>query len=850
MHHSCTAEVLLGGRMSKVSFLSGRPVRVVSQPAVRLFCWVTLLATTNFFQGFGQSTSVAAHPYLGWSSFSSQTQSSGFLTQADIEAQSDALDSSVLEEHGFTYINIDDGWQKGYDSSGRPTPNPALFTDIAGLISHIHQNGQKAGIYWRPGIAREVLQSYPLISGSTQYVKNILAVPNAPGNTFAASDATSALSNYKIDFSNSAAQLYVESIVNLFASWGVDYIRLDGVAPGSGVLTVDNQQEVQAWAQAISKAQRPIWLTVSTGVELSDFKTWGTYTNARRIGAAIECLGACNTLTDWALTSERWFDLIGWQTLTSFQTGWNDLGPLEIGTPASTGLSSVEQQSAITLWAMANAPLYLGGDMSAIDAKGTSLLTNDEVLGVDQAGEPATQLAGGLMPVWASDLGNGVFYVALFNLNAFPVEVAVRWKDLGFLDASDVRDVWNRRDLGEFKQEFSSVILGHGARLLRVTKSGSADQQKSQGYVAFLGKTHGKTAFIRCPACASGHEVVKLGLEKENYVDIEGVHVEKSGIYRMKIDAATNGPSDLFYQVNGGLQTAVKIGSSSFSIPASTIVPVSLKAGENIIRFTNPTGIAPYLDLVTIIGNGALTDSQIAVYDAEVGVLEGNATHTPCMYCSGNTQVITLGGDPENDVLFDNVVAPSPGMYMMEIDFVAKGNRTLWVRVNHEKPFQLNLSGDSDSLPTSAVVPVSLKDGKNSITLGGGKEDAPGVDKIVIGPPAPANNLAMGLVSRRGSSNDRTWTLELANLGKEDLKAAQLNSLSFVQASGQGSCQPSLLTAFPIAVGDIPAQSFKTFEVSMDFSQCASDARFNTSASYSSDLGAVAAGVVDVPLEQ
>jgi hypothetical protein len=220
------------------------------------------------------------------------------------------------------------------------------------------------------------------------------------------------------------------------------------------------------------------------------------------------------------------------------------------------------------------------------------------------------------------------------------------------------------------------------------------------------------------------------------------------------------------------------------------------------------------------------------------------------MYCSGNTQVTTLGGKSENDVLFNNVVAPGAGMYMMQIDFVAKGTRPLWIKINQEKPFQLNLTGDSDSLPTNVVVPISLKVGKNSITVGGGEDDAPGIDKLVIGPPEPANNLAMGLVSRRGSSGHRIWMLELANLGKEDLKAAQLNSFTFVQASGPGSCQPSLLTTLPVAVGDIPAQSFKTFEVSMDFSQCASDARFNTSASYSSDLGAIAGGMVDVSLEQ
>jgi alpha-galactosidase len=836
--------------MSKISFRFARQVRVLSRSAIKLLCWGSLLATTTVRQGFGQSSNVAALPYMGWSSFSSQTQSSSFLNQANVEAQSDALKSSVLEEHGFIYINIDDGWQKGYDSNGRPTPNSSLFSDISALITHIHQNGQKAGIYWRPGIAREVVLSNPLIAGSTHYVKDILAVPNAPGNAFAASDSTASLSNFKIDFSTSAAQLYVQSLVNLFASWGVDYIRLDGVAPGSGVLTVDNQQEIQAWSEAIGKSGRSIWLTVSTGVELSDFNTWGSYTNARRIGDPIECKGTCSTLTDWALTSERWFDLIGWQNFTSSQTGWNDLGPLEIGPPASAGLSGVEQQSALTLWAMANAPLYLGGDINAVDSNGLSLLTNDEVLAVDQTGAPATQLAGGLTPVWASNLGNGMFYVALFNLNAFPSEVTVRWGDLGFLDAFNVRDVWNRKDLGQFNQKFSSVILGHGARLLQVSKSGAVDPQKSQGYPAYLGLTHGKTAFIRCPTCSSGHEVVKLGLEKENYVDIEAVHVAKSGTYRMKIDASTYGPSDLFYQVNGGVESAVKIGGSSFSEPSNTIVPVFLKAGENILRFTNPTGIAPYLDRITIIGNGDLPGSPIAVYDAELGVLEGNATHTPCEYCSGNTKIISIGGESDNDVLFDNVEAPADGLYMMEIDFVAKGTRPLWVKVNHEKPFQLSLTGDSDSLPMSVVVPVPLKEGKNSITVGGGKDDGPGVDKIVIGPPEPSQNLAMGLVSRRGSVDHRIWTLELANLGGEELKGAQLNSLAFVQASGQGSCQPSILTGFPIAVGDIPPRSFKTFELSVDFSECSFDSRFNTSASYSSDRGAIAAGVVDESVEQ
>src|SRR5580698_10277183 len=164
-----TLESYLGARKPRGRLGRSAHVTVANRFRIKLFCWASLLAATALPQALGQSTNVAAFPYLGWSSFSSQTQSSGFLNQTNIEAQSDALRSSVLQEHGFTYINIDDGWQKGYDSSGRPTPNSALFPDMSALISHIHQNGQKAGIYWRPGAAQEVVQSNPLISGGTQY---------------------------------------------------------------------------------------------------------------------------------------------------------------------------------------------------------------------------------------------------------------------------------------------------------------------------------------------------------------------------------------------------------------------------------------------------------------------------------------------------------------------------------------------------------------------------------------------------------------------------------------------------------------------------------------------------------
>ena len=101
-------------------------------------------------------------PYLGWSTFSEQTINSSFLTQANVQAQSDALKTSGLEEHGFRYINIDSGWQGGFDANGRPIPNTTTFPDMKALVDHIHSNGQKAGIYWIPGIEQPAVQVFDL----------------------------------------------------------------------------------------------------------------------------------------------------------------------------------------------------------------------------------------------------------------------------------------------------------------------------------------------------------------------------------------------------------------------------------------------------------------------------------------------------------------------------------------------------------------------------------------------------------------------------------------------------------------------------------------------------------------
>src|SRR6202167_2068162 len=255
--------------------ISIRPIPRKRQLAAALVIALTLGSQLIAPQkSTAQVNGVGQRPYLGWSSFIEPTINSSFLTQANITAQSDALASSGLQAHGFKYINIDSGWQGSFDANGRPIPNSTTFPDIKALIDHIHRNGQKAGIYWIPGIEQPAVDgNYPIL-GTSYHTQDIVVIPLAQGNAFAGP-----LPNPyhdKIDFTKPGAQEYINSVVDLFASWGIDFIKLDAVTPGSYVdnLSIDNRPDVQAWSQAIAQSGRPIWLTVSWQLDQDYLDGW------------------------------------------------------------------------------------------------------------------------------------------------------------------------------------------------------------------------------------------------------------------------------------------------------------------------------------------------------------------------------------------------------------------------------------------------------------------------------------------------------------------------------------------------------------------------------------------------
>ena len=683
-----------------------------------------------------QVNNAGQKPYLGWSSFSQQTIQGDFLTQANMITQSDALKASGLQEHGFVYINLDSGWQGSFDQNGRPIPNNTTFPDIKVMVDHIHANGQKAGIYWIPGIEQPAVDgNYPIL-GTPYHTQDIVVIPLAKGNAFAANPPNPY--HDKIDFTKPGAQEYIDSIVELFSSWGFDFIKLDAVTPGSysNDLSIDNRADVEAWSNAIAKTGRLIWLTVSWQLSQDYASVWQQWSNARRIDDDVECEGRCATLTNWPRIVLREYDDVGWEHETSTTLGWNDMDTLDVGDGTLDGLSDVEKQTAITIWAMANSPMYLGGDLTKLDNFVKSAFTNDELIVVDQSGLPAVQVTGGPQPVWMSKQADGSIYVAVYNLNGLSSKVTVRWSDLGFRHALAVRDVWNHTNLGPSAAAFTTTLVGHGSRLLKVTPLGAVTAPVGQVYEAETATLSGATFVSSCSACSGGAKLSYLGASPSSNTATFNVYVKNAGTYRMEVDAMTQGPRALVYVVNGTHPATLNMGGGSFNLPQATTVPVTLLAGNNTITFGNPGTYAPDLDRIVISSDGSAVAPDFTTYEAEAAQLSGTASVGGCGFCSGGAYVGNYGAGNQNAVTFPAVTVAKAGTYQLEIDYTTSGLRTFYIYVNNGPPTVLNVNGSTFDSPVPALISVQLNAGANEIVITNPNPGgyAPGLDSITVGP--------------------------------------------------------------------------------------------------------------------
>jgi len=308
------------------------------------------------------------------------------------------------------------------------------------------------------GIPRRAVKANLPVAGSKARAADIADVHSiCPWNT----------DMYGVDMRRAGAQDYYDSIVKMYAGWGVDYIKADDI--GRPV----HAEEIAALHQAILKTGRPIVLSLSPGPATI---------------AGLPVLQANANL--WRISDDfwdNWRSLLQNFTLMQIWGGvghpgaWPDADMLplgriglraEVGADRMTRFTKDEQRTLISLWSIAQSPLMFGGDLPSNDEFTLSLLDNDEVLAVDQkASGGASVSEDGVRTIWAANaIGSDAKYAAVFNLGDMDtIDIPVDWAALGLPARCAVRDLWEHRDIGVIENGHAFQVPPHGAGLFKLT---------------------------------------------------------------------------------------------------------------------------------------------------------------------------------------------------------------------------------------------------------------------------------------------------------------------------------------------------------------------------------------------
>jgi hypothetical protein len=545
------------------------------------------------------------NPNLGWTSWSLQsTKFPGvnprgdfsYLSEANVLKQAGAM-ASKLKKYGYSYINLDAGWwmswnwQPGYDANGRQAADPARFPHgMKYVADKIHQLGLKAGIYLPVGLEK------PAYGGGT------VPIADAPGCTTAGivfpdlRTTNGWDSSYKIDFSKPCAQKYVASQAKLFQSWGYDLLKLDGVGPGSGKGD-SNVDDVAAWKKTGTA------LELSWSLDINHVSDWQANAIGWRIDTDVECY--CNTLVTWDNSvDDRFTDVPNWTPYAKKGSGYNNLDAVDVGNGKMDGLTEDERQSYVTLWAISASPLYLGDDLTRLDETGVDLLTNREVLAVDQQGLPARPVTPvGDAQVWGVKNADGSYTIALFNLGAKPTTVSGYFSSFGFDGVAKVRDLWRQKDVGNADGSVAAKLPAHGSRLFKVTPNGQSGPITKYEAEAPGNTMIGSAGASGCDACSGGQKVGNL--YGGGALKVNNVTAPADGTYQLNISYLTADPRGASISANGGPATPVAFPpSGGWGITATITVPVQLKAGANTILIDSGSGYSPDIDTIALPQRG------------------------------------------------------------------------------------------------------------------------------------------------------------------------------------------------------------------------------------------------------
>jgi hypothetical protein len=345
------------------------------------------------------------------------------------------------------------------DSSRFPSKGSA--SGIKAVADYVHSLGLKFGIYVTPGISKQAVARNTRILG-TSYTAKDIAEPSVTENNYNCGGMAG------IDYSKPGAQSYTDSWADMLASWGVDYVKFDGLSNG-------NVADIKAWSAALRQTGRPIVLNITQGSYTSKIApTLMKYANQWEFAPDIECYDCeqgsnSYPLTSWADVEGRFNYVAAWQPYAG-PGGFNDYDSIEVGNGSDDGLTPAERQTQISLWALGASPLILGVDLTRLDATDLGYLKNTAVLAVDQDSVAAKRVVnGGTRQVFAKTEPGGDVIVGLFNTGAVAQPVSVTPASIGLPAGKHyvISNLWTHQTTAA--SGIGATVPSHGVALYRVT---------------------------------------------------------------------------------------------------------------------------------------------------------------------------------------------------------------------------------------------------------------------------------------------------------------------------------------------------------------------------------------------
>ncbi len=436
------------------------------------------------YPGFAQQNNLASTPLMGWNSYNCFGSA---VHEDEVKANADFM-AKNLKQFGWQYIVVDFLWAYdnppgstvgnpfqsrlpdgsyipwlSMDEYGRLLPDANKFPSSFGgkgfkpLSDYIHSLGLKFGIHVMRGIPRQAAWAKSPVLGT----KGISA------DMIADTSSTCPWLNhmYGLDMKKPGAQEYLNSLLKLYASWDVDFIKVDDIARPY------RAPEIEGYYKAIQNCGRPIVLSLSPGeTPIGDSAHVKQYANMWRM--------ADDFWDNWAEILKMFDYAKTWEGVGA-PGHWPDCDMMQIGKLSKRGpvgperysrLTADELQTHMSFWCLYRSPLMLGGNLPENRELENNLIINNEVLAVNQNGENPRQFyKDDSSMVWVSNVQNSKdIYVGMFNIGNEKHLINVDFSKLGIRGKVTVRDLWKKSDIGTFQKKYGQMVNAHGCALLRL----------------------------------------------------------------------------------------------------------------------------------------------------------------------------------------------------------------------------------------------------------------------------------------------------------------------------------------------------------------------------------------------